>query len=227
MAQAAVSLVVMAHGCPGSVGLHVKALLEDGALKQGTAKAWKDLLPLPVEESVLGTVQRIVQEGEFRLKKSGMSGGAIKAAYRAVGIDCFVFLLICGLNVMWGGLRRKTRVPFGPIRPAQQAAIDRLREAATYMVDGTDGAEKGGVPRTPSEGWEGKVKDGRLSYHGEIVAKAEPIELVRVLASLPPVGFGASVKLMDLCEGEIRDKLADPLGCLLPWGACSPRPTSP
>eukprot|EP00435_Cladocopium_sp_Y103_P043758 s793_g12.t1 len=152
----------------------------------GTVGAWKDILPLPVDEDVLELVRGIVSDGEFKMQKSKMSGGAIKLKYRAVGIDCLVFLMTCGLNVLWGGLRGSARLPRGPARPSQRAAIDRLREAACYMVDSQDGNSKGGIPRTPEGKWEEKVKDARISYHGEVIAKAEALELDRVLASLPP-----------------------------------------
>ena len=49
-----------------------------------------------------------------------------------------------------------------------------------------------------------------------MVCKAEALELDRVLISLPPVGFGGVVDILDVCEGEVRRQLADPLGCLLP-----------
>eukprot|EP00435_Cladocopium_sp_Y103_P046554 s680_g13.t1 len=152
----------------------------------------------------------------MKLKKAGMSGGAIKAAYRTTGIECLTFLMICGLNVLWGGLRRGTRLPRGPVRPEQQAAVDRLKDAAAYMVDGKDGKDKGGFPRTPTEGWEGKLKDARISYHGETIAKAEPLELDRVIASLSPEGYGGAVNILDVCEGEVLEKLRDPFRCVLP-----------
>eukprot|EP00435_Cladocopium_sp_Y103_P004834 s4939_g1.t1 len=161
-------------------------------------------------------IQRIVLDGGMKLKKAGMSGGAIKAAYRTTGIECLTFLMICGLNVLWGGLRRGTRLPRGPVRPEQQAAVDRLKDAAAYMVDGKDGKDKGGFPRTPTEGWDGKLKDARISYHGETIAKAEPLELDRVIASLPPEGYGGAVNILDVCEGEVLEKLRDPFRCVLP-----------
>ena len=60
------------------------------------------------------------------------------------------------------------------------------------------------------------MKSARISYHGEVVAKAEPLELDRILASLPPEGFGGAVSILDVCEGEVRELLMDPERSLLP-----------
>ena len=97
----------------------------------------------------------------------------------------------------------------------QAASIERLRQAAQYVIDGTDGSG-GAVPRTPKEGWEGKIKEARISYHGEVVAKAEKLELDRIIASLPPKENGGSVDLLELCEGKIREALQDPSRMILP-----------
>ena len=106
--------------------------------------------------------------------------------------------------------------PGGPISEAQNLALDRLRGAAVFLIDGRDGSEKAAVPRSPTEDWGQKIKDARISYHGELVLKAEPLELDRVVASLPPLGFGGAVRLEDLCEGEVRERILDPSSCLLP-----------
>ena len=39
-----------------------------------------------------------------------------------------------------------------------------------------------------------------VSYHRQIVLKVESLELDRVLASLPPEGFGGIVNILDVCE---------------------------
>ena len=215
MAQVAASLALLAVDCPGSLGPQCRGLLTYAASNQGTEN-WRDLLPLPVEPEVAETVSRVVEDGGVKIKKKGLSGGAIKAAYRKVGVDCLVFAMVGALNALWSGFRKNGRLPKGVPSAAQQAALDRLTEAAVYVIEGKDGADKGAVPRTPSEGWEHKLQDARVSYHGELVCKAEALELDRVLISLPPVGFGGVVDILDVCEGEVRRQLADPLGCLLP-----------
>ena len=71
-------------------------------------------------------------------------------------------------------------------------------------------------PRTPIGSWENKVKDARISYHGEVVMKAEELEYDRVLPSLPPEGFGGVVDILSLCEDPVHQLLQDPKACVLP-----------
>ena len=85
---------------------------------------------------------------------------------------------------MWAGLRTSARVARCEASAQQKLAIGRLQGAAAYVVDGLDGVKNGSIPRTPTEGWEQLLKDARISYHGEVVTKAEMLELDRVLASL-------------------------------------------
>ena len=73
------------------------------------------------------------------------------------------------------------------------------------------------VVRAPAPGtWEAKLKDFRISYEGEVVEKAHGLTLEQVLPGLPPAGYGGSVPLLELCEGEVRERLENPLGNLLP-----------
>ena len=58
------------------------------------------------------------------------------------------------------------------------------------------------MPRSPEMGeWGRKVGDVRISYQGEIVEKGQRLTLDQVLPGLPPAGYGASVPLVELCEG--------------------------
>ena len=59
--------------------------------------------------------------------------------------------------------------------------------------------------------WGRKVGDVRISYQGEIVEKGQRLTLDQVLPGLPPAGYGASVPLVELCEGELKEKLLHPL----------------
>ena len=212
----AVQLVLLVHACPGLVGSYAQSLLDSAASSQGTEERWRDALPLPVSSGLASLVGGILKHKEFKLKKAGMSGGAIKAAHRRVGIDCLMYCMIVGLNLLWSGLKKGARIPSNATSSHQNLVLDRLRHAAAYMVEGLDGAGKGGVPRTPTEGWTEKLRTARISYHGEVVAKAEPLVLDRILASLPPEGFGGAVNILDVCEGEVRALLSDPERCLLP-----------
>ena len=213
--QLAILLVKVVNSCPGMLGDLAEAILKTTASTPGTAESWRDVLPLPIPDEVAETIGQVLEAKEFKLKKKGLSGGAVKSAYRTTGVHCLVYCMVVGLNAMWSGLRRGARVHRGSVKAQQMAAIDRLSEAASYMIDSMDGAEKGGIPRTPQWDWGEKVKDARISYQGEVVAKAEPLELDRVVASLPPEGFGGMVNILDVCEGEVLEALRDPASCIL------------
>ena len=44
------------------------------------------------------------------------------------------------------------------------------------MIDNKDRAAEGGIPRTPSEEWDARLQMSHISYHGEVVARAEALE---------------------------------------------------
>eukprot|EP00438_Fugacium_kawagutii_P010394 Skav220394 [mRNA] locus=scaffold639:248658:258388:- [translate_table: standard] len=210
-------MVRMVHNCPGVLGDHSKRLLECAISQQGTTQRWRDLLPLPVPDDVVDTVKAMTESRETKLKKSGASGGAVRNTYRKLGADALVYCMTVGLNCLWGGLKSKTREPtlWRDVTPAQEMAVERLKEAALYLLDGKDVDGGTGVPRTPDGDWNDRIDDARISYHGEVMLKAEPLELERVVVSLPPEGFGAVVNILDVCEGKIRDQLSDPHSLIL------------
>eukprot|EP00435_Cladocopium_sp_Y103_P052810 s1149_g16.t1 len=214
LAQVAVMLAQVVKKCPGAVGNYAQEMLR-GTAPLGTGRI-RDVLPLPLDEEMIETLEQIPPEGPFKVKGGKMSGGQIKAAYRKVGVDCLSFCIVVSLNLLWGGLSSAAKLPKGPPSQQQCEVLARLRKAAAYSVDSRDGAEKGAVPRVVKEDWPKKLKEARVSYHGEVVAKAEPLELERIAASLPPIGFGGIVQLSDLCEGDTLRRLQDPAGCLLP-----------
>ena len=113
--------------------------------------------------------------------------------------------MIIGLNLMWSGLRSGARVHGGPVRRSQSDALAHLRRAAEYVIDGKEAPPLKGVPRTPKADWETLIGDARISYHGEVIQKAEALEFERVLPSLPPEGFGGIADLASLCEGQVRE----------------------
>ena len=216
LSQLAITLVKLIGHCPGMLGPLAQRTLTAAASKQGTETPWRDVLPLPIPDEIVDTVKSVLAVDEFKIKKKGLSGGAIKTAYRTTGIHCLTFCMITSLNALWSGLRKNARVHRGPVKAQQAAAVERLSDSAMYMIDSLDGVEKGPIPRTPDHDWEAKIGSARISYHGEVVARAEALELDRVMASLPPEGFGGGVNILDLCDDDVRSALEDPASCLLP-----------
>ena len=216
MAQFSVVLAGCFVRCPGFLGSYCRKALDASALPQGTVQSWKDVIPLPIPQSVASTIDEFVVR-KVAFKKSKQTGNAVQRHYRMVGIDCLSFCMIIDLNCLWSGLRDGARAHAGPVRAVQASALSHALRAAAYMVDSKDGVS-GGVPRSrsPAFEWKDKIADARVSYHGELVLKAEPLELDRVLASLFVEGFSGIVNMLDVCEGEVKEKLMDPSKVVLP-----------
>ena len=215
MSQMSVVLVQVLHRSCGIVGPYAEKAVRAASSQQGTGEAWKDVLPLPVPGKVAELVMDIWRNDGYEVKKAGKTGATVQHLYRDVGIDCLQFCMIVGLNLMWSGLRSGARVHGGPVRKSQSDALAHLRRAAEYVIDGKEAAPLKGVPRTPKEGWETLVKDARISYHGEVIQRAEALEFDRVLPSLPPEGFGGIADLASLCEGKVKEMVLNPKLCQL------------
>ena len=87
--QLAVLLVQFIGHCPGMLGKLAGDILFDAASTQGTAAGepgWRDVLPLPVPDEVCETVSEILKSDDYKVKKKGLSGGAVKAAYRSFSV---------------------------------------------------------------------------------------------------------------------------------------------
>ena len=213
MSQMSVLLVQVLHRSPGIVGFYAEKAARAASSQQGTGEVWKDVLPLPVPTKVAEFVMDIWRNDGFEVKKAGRTGATVQHLYREVGISCLQFCMIVGLNLMWSGLRSGARIHGGPIRKSQEDALGHLRRAAEYVIDGKEAAPLKGVPRTPKESWDRLVDEARISYHGEVIQKAEALEFDRVLPSLPPEGFGGIADLASLCEGRVKDMVLDPKLC--------------
>ena len=213
MAQMAVILVQVVHRSGGNFGVYAEKAAKMGSSQQGTGEVWRDLLPLPVPRDVADLVIGIWKDDGYTVKKSGKTGAQVQHEYRDVGIDCLQFCMIVGLNMLWSGLRGGARIHGGPLKAAQREALSHLRRAASYVIDGKEAAPQKGVPRTPKESWSRLVQEARISYHGEVIQKAEALEFDRVLPSLPPEGFGG---IADLGEGQVKELLLDPQRCQIP-----------
>lgn len=124
-------------------------------------------------------------------------------------------LVVALLNFLWSGGGAKGPVHQGQPRKAQRMANDRLWGLVKDFVDdSSESKEK--LPRSPDMGeWGKRLGDVRISYHGEVVEKAQKLTLDQIMPGLPPPGYGASVPLTELCDGELKMKLENPLSNLL------------
>ena len=62
------------------------------------------------------------------------------------------------------------------------------------------------------------------AYLGEPVYVPTPLTLLRVLPTLPPPEVAASVDIITIFQGKLREQLADPESLLLPESESPPRP---
>eukprot|EP00435_Cladocopium_sp_Y103_P069810 s1270_g34.t1 len=159
-------------------------------------------------------------EGYGRLESSAdLQGlGKEKAAreMRRIGLLVWHGLVVTFLNFLWSGGAPQSRMPPAEPSQGQKMAQNRLWETVKDFVDDTSEVKEK-VPRSPEMGeWGTKLGDVRISYHGEVVEKAQKLTLDQILPGLPPAGFGGSVRLVELCDGELRERLEDALGNLLP-----------
>lgn len=123
-------------------------------------------------------------------------------------------LVVTGINALWTGGGNSGKVETSKV---QQMALDRIWEVVRDFVDDRSETQEK-VPRSPTLGeWGKKLGDVRISYQGEVVEKAHQLTLAQILPGLPPPGFGGSVPLVELCDGdgELKEKFMNPDGNVL------------
>eukprot|EP00438_Fugacium_kawagutii_P004408 Skav228593 [mRNA] locus=scaffold1161:70199:75552:+ [translate_table: standard] len=220
-AQSGALLALAAHRSETALG-HYLGRCVSGPRGLRT-KRQRGLLPLPLMDDSVEELQKLFATGEFK-KLAGPAGSGKKSrvgkekagkATRRSGLLIWHALVTTVINVMWTGGGRTGRVHSGPVSKAQEDARQRLwNSVKVFLDDGSESQEK--VPRSLAVGeWGAKLGDVRISYHGEVVEKGQKLTLAQILPGLPPPGYGGRVELAELCEGELRRKLEDPMGNLL------------
>ena len=206
LAEAGARLYRASTRCPG--------LLADGderfpfssyAGDGGKKRVSPDLLPLPVPSFPQVSPQQL--DACFPADAPPTTEGF------KLGTKAWLCLLIHGLNQMYTGSARPAR---GPPTEAQAQAIEHLfADCAELCRDGTS--------RAPHE-WPQAYKLKAESYWGEPVYVATPLTMRQVLPTLPPKGVAASVDVMKILHGQIREQLGDPESLLLPESEWPPHP---
>ena len=216
---ALVALAAFRSGTP--LGRYLERLVKPGSDVGAEGTRQRSLLPLPLLPDSITEMAKLFEAGEFR--RLAGTWGAKKAnkdkagkEMRRVGLLIWHGLVVTLLNFLWCGGGAQGPVHRGPVSKAQKMANDRLWNLVKDFVD--DNSEvKEKVPRSPNMGeWGKRLGDVRISYHGEVVEKAQKLTLDQVLPGLPPPGYGSSVPLIELCEGELKARLEDPMSNLLP-----------
>eukprot|EP00438_Fugacium_kawagutii_P005653 Skav226155 [mRNA] locus=scaffold3275:8981:13610:+ [translate_table: standard] len=217
--QSGALLALMVYRSGTGLGHYLKKCVSGS--RGDRARRQRSLLPLPLLEDSVTALRNLFETGEFRkLAGSGSSKtrpGKEKAAKasRRTGLLVWHGLVTMVINALWTGGGKGGQVHEGGVTKAQQKAMDRLWTTVKRFVDDTS-ESKEKVPRSvPVGDWGAKLGDVRISYHGEVVEKGQRLTLAQILPGLPPPGYGGSVPLVELCEGELRKRLEDPLGNLL------------
>ena len=221
ISQCGALLAVAAFRSGTPLGSYLSRALVPGSSSGQRNRRQRSLLPLPLWDDSVTELKKLQEEGEFRRlagswAEKKMSKDKAGRLSRKVGLLVWHGLTVTVLNFLWTGGGGKGEVGAGPPGKAQSQALDRIWELVKVFVD--DNSESTSkVPRSPEMGeWGKKLGDVRVSYHGEVVEKAQRLTLDQILPGLPPMGYGASVALAELCEGEVREKLENPLSTLLP-----------
>eukprot|EP00438_Fugacium_kawagutii_P000873 Skav218505 [mRNA] locus=scaffold1564:7454:12902:+ [translate_table: standard] len=220
-AQCGALLALTAYRSGTSLGHYLSRVVSGSSGER--IKRQRSLLPLPLMEDSVKELKELFDSGEFR-KLAGPAGSGKKQkaakekagrATRRSGLLIWHGLVVTLINIMWTGGGRAGRVHQGPVSRAQEEAQQRLWQAVkTFLDDTSESKEK--VPRSLAVGeWGARLGDVRISYHGEVIEKGQSLTLDQILPGLPPAGYGGSVQLAELCEGELRRKLEDPMSNML------------
>ena len=171
----------------------------------GSSRITPDLLPLPVPALPPASASQLDQlfPADSAPTVEGFKLGALS----------WVNLVIYALNQMYTGSAQPAK---GPPTEAQRRAIDLLYEDCGELC-------RDSKSRSPSD-WPAAYKAKLNAYWGEPVYVATPLTLMQVLPTLPPPGVAASVDILKILSGNIKEQLADPECLLLPEAEWPERP---
>jgi len=185
-------------------------------------EAEADLLPLRVallSAEDVGTLhlERGFGQGKSASARWKPAAGGSKAdedriATRLSMVHDWVFCCVVVINYTYLGYGKEAfdeKMFSGGFGSAQVECIKRLH----VLVDEFIGEN---VAQTPNRDWATLLSESRVSYEGEVVAKAQELTVEQVLPALPPLGIGGSVDALDLCDASLRPLLEDPMLSIRP-----------
>ena len=220
VAQMGAHLLIQIHKSKLNLGRYMERMLarpdegQEGERQRG-------VLPLPCLTDSIEVVTQVISSGEYKRlagswsQKKGMAHGKVHREMRKRGMLIWHFLVVMAINFMWNGMRSVGKVCWRQASKAQKMAQDRIWESIkTFMDDLSEVKEK--FAKAPGyEEWTGKLDGVRISYQGEAVPKAQRLTLEQIEPGLPPEGYGGCVQLLDLVDGQVKEKLMNPEQCLL------------
>ena len=162
-----------------------------------------DLLPLPSELSPADG-RRQTKDGRLPMPRDN-------ATWRT-GVAAWVFLAVLLVNILNCGCASvtvETMTHAGPVSAGQRASLNRIEEAVRQMLRDPDRILE-------TTDWTAVVKGRKMSYTGELAAKAESLCWEAIEPALPPRHLAGRVNATALADGVVRDILEDPGQVLLP-----------
>ena len=200
----------------GGLGSWCQSLLKQQAtMNARRGRRQRDLLPLPIlQRTRRQVIASLASGGPFAdLKRARRGGSAATEAdltklKRNLGCDLWTFLQVVSLNFWGSGCSASAPKPclFAP-NLAQRHALARIEQRSVALC-GPDPDTP--IPRGPSEPWNVRCSQQRLTYEGDMVASPVPITAAQVESGLPPAGLGASVDVCRHTSGDLRWYLEDP-----------------
>ena len=181
----------------------------------------RGILPLPCLDDSKEAVRQVLESGEYKRlagswsQKKNLGHGKVHREMRKQGLLIWHFLVVTALNFLWCGMKAGGRVCVRAATAAQKSAHDRIWQAVRIFVDDVSEVKEKLVKAPSYDEWSEKLEGVRVSYHGEIIPKAQDLTLDQILPGLPPEGYGGCVQLVDLCDGIVKEKLMKPESCLL------------
>ena len=165
---------------PERLHLRARAVLEFTHIHEGEG-VFRDVLPLPVPT---GTVA----DTEF----AGTDETAVQA---------WLWIVVTALNCMWC----ETKMQKVPRQPTgiQGDVLHDLRQRILHFIS---------LPGSiiPAKDWAHVMKQTALGYDGEVVKKARDLTWAQMDAALPAKEHCGRVDLLTLCEGPMREFVANP-----------------
>ena len=221
VSQLGAHLVLQLRRSPTAISRFLTRMLAEPSSVGGEGERQRSILPLPVLPDSREAVRKIVADEEYQKLAGGtkakrdMGGSKVHREMRKVGLLVWHFLVTLALNFLWSGCRGRGKVCARSPTKAQKQCQDRLWSAVKTFVDDVSETKEKFIKAPPASEWRSKLEGVKLSYQGEIVEKAQELTLEQILPGLPPPGYGGRVKLEDLCDGETKELLVNPLKALL------------
>ena len=183
-----------------------------GKLQSEVLPPDNDLLPLPMIKLSAEDLTNCYQERKKKVRQvtqeywSSTTSTPASRSFRLSCVHAWVFCMVTLLNHMHSGFgsdQHHLTTTAAPPTPAQVEALVRLHFDADDFI--------GDNKRTLKlRDWNELLDSRRLTYDGEVVAKAQTLTLPQVLPALPPVGIAATVDAVQLVDSRLGERLLHP-----------------